>query len=118
MCHAHGSDIIAASTLLDPGKESIPPVTPGYVYLAYPLKMIPFMIPGSKDLIQAVRKHFSGTSERALLLQNHGLIAVGKSYQEAVNIIEEIDEAAKIWLITKGMSKVIQPDDIVRIKDL
>jgi len=51
VCHAHGACIIAVTTLLDPGPDSLPPITPGFVYFAYPLAMIPFMVPGSKEFV-------------------------------------------------------------------
>ncbi len=118
VCHTHGVHVIAAGALMEPGKESLPPVTPGFVYFAYPLVLIPFMVPGSKELTTAVSRHFTGTKSPALLLQNHGLVTVGKSFQEALNIAEEIDEAARIWLLTKGRAGVISPEDVDRIKGL
>jgi len=118
VCHVHGAFIIAASTLLDPGQDALPPLTPGFVYFAHPLNMIPFMVPGSTELAGTVTGHFSEPARRALLLQNHGLVTVGESFQEALNIAEEIDEAVRIYLLTNGRAKSIPPDDIKKIKDL
>jgi len=118
VCHVHGSFIIAATTLLEPGSNALPPLTPGFVYFARPMAMIPFMVPGSEKLAAAVKDHFSDTECSALLLQNHGLVTVGKGLQEALNIAEEIDEAARIWLLTEGRAKVISEEDVRRIKRL
>ncbi len=118
VCHVHGPYIIAASALLEPGHESLPPITPGFAYLAYPLAMLPFMVPGSKELSKSVTRHFKGSGSKALLLQNHGLITIGENFQEAFNIAEEIDEAARIWLLTGGRAKVIPKKDVKRIKEL
>ncbi|MFH1349528.1 MAG: class II aldolase/adducin family protein [Pseudomonadota bacterium] len=118
VCHLHGDFIIAASSLMKPGPHSLPPVTPGFVYFAHPLPMIGFQVPGSKALAKAVAKHFSRKGCRALLLQNHGLITVGKSFLEAINIAEEIDEAARIFVLTNGRARVISEDGIKGIKSL
>ena len=118
VCHAHGAYIIAVTTLLNSGMDALPPITPGFVYFAYPLAMIPFMIPGSKELAKAVTHQFSDSRCSALLLQNHGLITVGKNFQEALNIAEEIDEVARIYILTDGRAGIIPEDDLRGIKAL
>ena len=112
VCHVHGSYILAASAMLSPGESSLPPLTPGIVFFAYPLEMLPFMVPGSKELLDAASDRFSNPKKRALLLQNHGLITVGRDLTEAVNIAEEIDEAAMMYVLTGGKASTI-PDDLV-----
>jgi ribulose-5-phosphate 4-epimerase/fuculose-1-phosphate aldolase len=116
--HVHGAFIIAASTLLDTGPDSLPPITPGFAYFAHPLAMIPFMVPGTKELANATTEQFSNCSCRALLLQNHGLVTIGENFEEAVNVAEEIDEAARIYLLTKGKSRVISEENVRNIKNL
>lgn len=118
VCHLHGAHIIAATTLLEPGPESLPPLTPGFVYFAYPLAMIPFMVPGSEDCARAVNMHFAGSETRALMMQNHGLITIGANFQIALNIAEEINEAARIWVLSRGKATSIPPDDLEKIKGL
>ena len=116
--HLHGPYIIAASTLLDPGPTSLPALTPGFVYYAYPLPMIPFMVPGSSDLAKSVSEALSDKGACAVLLKNHGLVTVGKSFEEALNIAEEIDEAARIYVLTGGKASSIPSENIDTIKFL
>lgn len=118
VCHVHGTSLIAFSTLVAPGRDVLPPITPGFVHLAYPLAMLPFMVPGSKELSGAVMERFSLSNSRAILLQNHGLVTVGTNFQETINVAEEIDEAVKIWLLTGGRGKIIPDDEVRRIKAL
>lgn len=118
VCHVHGAFIIAASSLVDPGPDALPPITPGFAYFAHPLPMIPFMIPGTKEFARATIEQLSQASCRALLLQNHGLVTVGEDFEEAVNIAEEIDEAARIYLLTNGKAKSISIEDVRKIKKL
>jgi len=116
--HLHGPHIIAASTMFEPGPSTLPALTPGFVYYAYPLPMLPFMVPGTGDLAKAVTQRLSGKRASAILLKNHGLITVGKSFEEALNIAEEIDEAARVYLLTGGKATPIPAGNIDIIKSL
>lgn len=114
--HAHGPAIIAASLLLEPGPSSIPPVTPGFVFHAFPLPMLPFMVPGSPGLASAVGEALSGRGSRAVLLQNHGLVTVGRDFHEALDIAEEVDEAARIFLLSGGRGPILSKEHIEEIQ--
>ncbi len=116
VCHVHGAFIIAASALMEPGPDALPPMTPGFAFFAYPLSMVPFRVPGSKEFARATTEQFSEPTCLALLLQNHGLVTVGENFEEAVNIAEEIDEAARIYLMTDGKAKAISVEDVRKIK--
>jgi ribulose-5-phosphate 4-epimerase/fuculose-1-phosphate aldolase len=116
VCHLHGAHIIAATCRTQPGPDTLPPVTPGFVYHAHPVSMIPFLVPGSDALTRAVIHHFSTSSSPALLMQNHGLITIGRDFQEALNIAEEINEAAEIFVLTNGLPHVISEEDVLKIK--
>jgi len=116
--HLHGPHIIAASTMFEPGSNTLPALTPGFVYYAYPLPMLPFMVPGTEDLAKAVTQELSGKGASAILLKNHGLVTVGKSFEEALNIAEEIDEAARIYVLTGGKAPPIPAENIDKIKSL
>jgi len=58
--YLHGPHIIAASTMFEPGPTTLPAITPGFVYFAHPLPIIPFMAPGSRELAESVTKKLSG----------------------------------------------------------
>ena len=116
--HLHGPHIIAVSTLFEPGPSTLPALTPGFAYYAYPLPMIPFMVPGTGHLAKAVTQELSGKGASAVLLKNHGLITVGKDFSEALNIAEEVDEAARVYLLTGGKALPISSENIDHIKSL
>jgi ribulose-5-phosphate 4-epimerase/fuculose-1-phosphate aldolase len=115
-CHVHGAYIVAATTMLKPGPDTLPPLTPGFIYYAYPIPMIPFLVPGTETLTENVTRQLSKEKCRALFLQNHGLVSVGKDFQEALNVAEEIDEAARIFVLTGGRAKPIPPKDLDGIR--
>jgi ribulose-5-phosphate 4-epimerase/fuculose-1-phosphate aldolase len=116
VCHIHNAHIIAASAILAPGPDSLPPLTPGFVFYAHPLPMLPFMLPGSHELAEAAAKELSPRTRPALLLQNHGLITVGNNLPHAVNVAEEVEEAARILVLTRGTAKTIPEDQLSRIR--
>jgi ribulose-5-phosphate 4-epimerase/fuculose-1-phosphate aldolase len=78
--------------------------------------MVSFNVPGTKDFESAAIEQFSHPECRALLLQNHGLVTTGESLEEAINMAEEIDEAARIYLMTNGKAKGISVEDVRKIK--
>ena len=116
VCHTHGAFIVAASCILDPGPSSLPPLTPGFVYFSYPLPLVPFYVPGSEDLAKATAEKVRQGDCSAILLQNHGLVTLGRDFSEALNIAEEIDEAARIFVLTYGKASHIPEEDIEKIK--
>lgn len=118
VCHAHGAYIIAATILMEPGPDSLPPITPGLVCFAHPLPMIPFKVPGTESFFEAASRPFIESHCRAVLLQNHGVVTVGKDFWEAINMAEEIDEAAKIFVLTQGSRRWIPEEDTAKIKAL
>lgn len=103
--HVHGSYIIAASCMLDVGDDSLPALTPGYTCYAYPMPMAPFALPGSPELVEQVARCIEG--RRAVLLQNHGLVVWGKDLDEALDITEEVEEAAQVFVLSGGRAKPI-----------
>ncbi|MEA2039751.1 MAG: class II aldolase/adducin family protein [Thermodesulfobacteriota bacterium] len=115
VCHVHGAYIIAASTMLYSSPNSLPPLTPGFVYHAYPLPMVPFIASGTKLLAETVTRELSRKKCRAVLLQNHGLVTVGKSLGEAFNAAEEIDDAARIYVLTNGKAQSISSEEVAGI---
>ena len=116
VCHVHGASIIALSSLVAPGGDVLPPLTPGFVYFVHPLAMLPFMVPGSEALARATTEKFRNPKCSALLLQNHGLVSVGRDFQEAFNLAEEVEEAAKIYLLTDGKAREIPEEGVKEIK--
>jgi ribulose-5-phosphate 4-epimerase/fuculose-1-phosphate aldolase len=116
VCHIHNAYLVAASTMLSPGPDALPPLTPGFVFYAHPLPMLPFMLPGSQELAEAAAKELSSRKRNAVLLQSHGLISLGTSFAHAINVAEEIEEAARIFVLTRGTAKGIPQEQLSAIR--
>jgi ribulose-5-phosphate 4-epimerase/fuculose-1-phosphate aldolase len=65
---------------------------------------------GSRDLAESVSAAFQkkecsdGTVPKAIVIKNHGVVAVGKDIHEARAIVESLEEWAKILAISKIFS--------------
>ncbi len=100
--HLHSTYATALSCLsdVDP-RDAIPPITPYVVMRVGSVPVVRYTRPGSaevKPLIAAIVAEHS-----AALLENHGPIVSGASLDSTVFAIEELEEAAKLALITRGM---------------
>lgn len=98
LVHVHSSNAVAVSCMKDADSScAIPVYTPGYSMRVGELPLLPYMTPGSVELCDHV---FPLIAERnSVLLANHGPLAVGRSMEEALNIIEEIEDEAKLFLL-------------------
>ncbi len=88
--HTHSAYGTAMSVLV----ESLPIVT---VPLAAhgPVPVVPFKMPGSQELAQAVVSHL-GPTGRAVLLRNHGVLCVGGTVEDALICAMYIEEGSKV----------------------
>lgn len=81
----------------------IPPLTPYFVMrVGRTLPLIPYYRPGNPEMEPAV--HAAAKEAKAVLLANHGPVICGPTLVDAVNAAEELEEAAKLALMLRGMS--------------
>ncbi|MGV3549737.1 3-oxo-tetronate 4-phosphate decarboxylase [Rhizobium sp.] len=100
--HLHSTYATALSCLADiDATDAIPAITPYVVMRVGRVPVVPYTRPGSAE----VRPLISGivADHSAALLENHGPIVSGKSLDATVFAIEELEEAAKLAIITRGM---------------
>ena len=69
------------------------------------LPLIPYFPPGDINLAKAVREMAS--EHHAVLLANHGPVVAGKTLEDAVYAIEELEETARLFLLLKNMNTPI-----------
>jgi ribulose-5-phosphate 4-epimerase/fuculose-1-phosphate aldolase len=78
--------------------EPVPPLTIETIALAE-VPVVPFLLSGTKELSQRVLDALGDGS--AVLLQNHGLLTVGKDLREAANRAHQFEFAARIVVICR-----------------
>lgn len=100
--HLHSTFSTALSCLeeTDP-EDAIPPVTPYVVMRVGKVPVLPYVRPGSPAVGPLVRARDGRNA--ALLLANHGPVVAGASLEAAVYAIEELEETARLLLLTRGM---------------
>jgi L-fuculose-phosphate aldolase len=64
--------------------------------------VVPFKSPGSEALAEIVKKKIAKYD--ALILENHGIVTVGSTIEDASNLNEIVEEAAKIQLLAMTLS--------------
>ena len=68
------------------------PITVEAVLTLRRVPIVPFAYPGTDELAKVVAEHIEGV--RALVLQNHGVVAVGYNLVEAEAVVETLEEVA------------------------
>lgn len=99
--HLHSTFATALSCLsdVDPA-DAIPPITPYMVMRVGRVPVLPYTAPGSPDVEPLVRK--VALEHAAVLLANHGPVVAGLSLDAAVFTAEELEETAKLVVLTRG----------------
>ena len=79
------------------------------------LPILPYWRPGDPAMEPAI--HDAARTARALLLANHGPVVSGRTLTDAVYAAEELEEAAKLFLLLRGTSPRLltaaQVDDLL-----
>ena len=65
------------------------------------LPLVPYFPPGDINLAKAVKEMAS--NHHAVLLANHGPVVAGKTLEDAVYAIEELEETARLFLLLRNM---------------
>ena len=65
-----------------------------FIQLPDGVPIIPFASPGSKALAEIIQKRIENCN--AVILENHGIVAVGSTIEAAYNLSLMVEEAAKI----------------------
>ena len=100
--HLHSTHSVAVSCLADIDKKNVlPPITAYYVMKIGTLPLVPYFPPGDINLAKAVKEMAS--DHHAVLLANHGPVVAGKTLEDAVYAIEELEETARLFLLLKSM---------------
>jgi ribulose-5-phosphate 4-epimerase/fuculose-1-phosphate aldolase len=116
--HLHSTMATAIACLPDVDQTNpIPPLTPYFVMrVGRTMPVVPYYRPGDAAMEPAI--HDAARTARAVLLANHGPVVSGRSLSDAVYAAEEVEEAAKLFLLLRGASPRLltrpQIDDLLK----
>lgn len=101
--HLHSCHSVALSMMPDVDADNfLPPLTPYGIMKLGQVKLLPFFMPGDPAMGAAVRGLAGKRS--AVMLANHGPVVAGKDIEAACNAIEELEDTARLAMMTRGLS--------------
>lgn len=101
--HLHSCHSVALSMLDDIDPDNfLPPLTPYAIMKLGKVRLLPFFLPGDPEMGEAVRGLAGKRS--AVMLANHGPVVAGKDVEAACNAVEELEDTARLALLTRGMN--------------
>ena len=101
--HLHSCHSVALSMMPDVDEDNfLPPMTPYGIMKLGKVKLLPFFLPGDPAMGTAVRGLAGKRS--AVMLANHGPVVAGKDIEAACNAIEELEDTARLAMLTRGMT--------------
>jgi len=112
--HAHSPISLGAALA---GIE-IKPVTPEGVLFVGEVPVAEFETPGTEDLAERVVKMLK--SHQVVVMQNHGVVAVGRNLLEALNRIEIVEMTARIMTVAHiwGATPTLTASQLEKLKAL
>ena len=115
--HLHSCHSVALSMMPDADEDSfLPPLTPYGIMKLGRVKLLPFFLPGDPAMGHAVRSLAGKRS--AVMLANHGPVVAGKDVEAACNAIEELEDTARLAMLTRGMNpRMLADEDVVKLVD-
>ena len=116
VAHVHSSYSVSLSCIVSDQPMSIPAMTPGYAIRVGQLPIIPFLLPGSKELANAVNQAL--ITNNSAMLCKHGIVTVGKDLQAAINLAEEVEENSKTFLLTGCRSRGLTEQEIEQVRNI
>lgn len=116
--HLHSTHATAVGCLpdVDPANP-IPPLTPYFVMrVGRSMPIVEYYRPGDAAMEPAI--HEAALGARAVLLANHGPVVSGKTLTDAVYAAEELEEAAKLFLMLRGSApRLLTPGQVDDLLD-
>jgi ribulose-5-phosphate 4-epimerase/fuculose-1-phosphate aldolase len=115
--HLHSCHSVALSLLPDTDPDNVlPPLTPYSIMRLGKVKLLPYFRPGDAAIGDAIRGLAGKRS--AVLLANHGPVVAAKDLEAAIYAMEELEETARLALLTRGMQpRMLTPEQIRDVVD-
>ncbi len=98
-----------------PGKDSMPPYTGNLVVKVGRVPLVPFLKPGTDELSQGVVDAMEDGSIKAVLLQNHGIFAMGQDAWSALYVAQDVEENARFHVQFGGTGRALTSEEIKKI---
>jgi L-ribulose-5-phosphate 4-epimerase len=112
--HTHSTYAVAYACTMEPG-HIMPSYVPSLPAKVGAVQLTPFQMPASRELGQAVVEGIR--QSQGVLLENHGVLAVGKTMEAAIGASFEVEDNAKIYFLTGGKARPLPEVALAKIKE-
>jgi ribulose-5-phosphate 4-epimerase/fuculose-1-phosphate aldolase len=110
--HLHSPHAVAVSCLNGLNADNVlPPVTPYFVMRIGRLPLVSYRPPGDPALAEAAGRLAARC--RGVLLAHHGTVVAGRDLDDAVCNAEELEEAARLFLLLRHENYAVLDHDAV-----
>ncbi|HTW69107.1 MAG TPA: aldolase [Acetobacteraceae bacterium] len=116
--HLHSTQATAVACLPDVDRDNpIPPLTPYFVMrVGRRMPIVNYYRPGDPAMEPAIYE--AAQDARAVLLANHGPVVSGRTLTDAVYAAEELEEAAKLFLMLRQENpRLLTPPQVKELLD-
>jgi L-fuculose-phosphate aldolase len=97
------------------GIEILPVAIETFMFIPNGVPIVPFEMPGSKELADAVQQKIGDFD--AVILENHGILTVGYTIEEALNLTLTVEETAELqYMATLLAGKDVVTMDYIKKK--
>lgn len=112
VCHTHSVYATAFASMAEPGSR-MPVLVPSVAAKVGPILVTPYAPPGSQALGEHVRGGIRGSN--AVLLSNHGVVAVGPDMEAAVSCANEVENNLMIRFLAGGMARELSDQEVAEL---
>ena len=105
--HTHATHLVALTLAgVWSADDIVPPITPYFVMKVGHVPLVPYLRPGDPAVADAVAQRIAaargrGTPIRAVMLERLGPVVWHRTPAEASAVLEELEETARLWLMTR-----------------
>lgn len=113
--HLHSTYATAVACLrnLDT-QNALPPLTAYFAMRVPVLPVVPYLPPADEGLAVEVERLARDTP--AMLMRNHGSIAIGRTLAEASALAEEIEETSRLYLLLGDRGQPLTPEQVTELR--
>jgi len=95
-------------------QDALPKLTAYFAMRIPALPVVPYLPPGDPELGTEVERLARATP--AMLMQNHGSIAIGSTLTEASALAEEIEQTAQIFLLLGNRAQPLTQEHVEELR--
>ena len=114
--HLHSTYATVLSCLEDTDPlDAIPALTPYVVMRVGRVPLLRYTQPGSSEIVPEIRA--KAPEHAAVLLGNHGPVVSGPTFRDAVFAAEELEEAARLNFLVRGLpGRLLPPEAVAELR--